>query len=176
MVSHIGRKSRRYSFILGLLLIVIIAVTRFAFGIDYIPGQLPTSDVCEADVGEVMVRQGHTEDLLWRGCLAVHQTSDYFKRYTTNRTDISETNTKSCISCHDGKEAPTFATLWSQFPRFNPEKNKTETFADAIRGELVTRYGGTLPVRTDIVITSITMHLRKLHKKVWYLRWRVRLT
>lgn len=155
MFTHPGRNSRRYSFVLGILVITVIAATRFAFGIDYVPGQLPKSEACEADIGDIMLRQGHSENLLWRGCLAVHQTSDYFKRYTTNRVSMSDTSTASCISCHDGKVAATFATLWTQFPRFNPVEGKTESFADAIRRELATRYGGTLPVRTDIIITTL---------------------
>lgn len=150
-----GRLDSRYSFVLAILAVVIVTVTSFARGVDYLPGQLPSSEACEKDVGELMLRDGHSEDLLWRGCLAVHQTSEYFKRYTTNRTQASKTSTASCISCHNGTSAPTFATLWTQFPRYNPDSERTESFADAIRQEMVTRYGGTLPVRTDIIITTI---------------------
>ena len=155
MQNLIWRVVHRHSVLVGIVLIAVIALIRFSYGFSYVPGELPKSDECEKDIGALMSRQGHSEDLLWRGCMAVHNTSEQLKRYTTNRFNKSATSEKSCISCHDGQAAPTFATLWTRFPRFNPTLGKSESFADAIRGEFITRYSGTMPVRTDVSITTI---------------------
>lgn len=155
MSRSFGRVVSRHSVSLGIILIVVVSLVRFAYGFSYVPGQLPDSKDCEKDIGSLMARQGHSEDLLWRGCMAVHNTATQLKRYTTNRFNKAGTSDKPCIACHDGKAAQTFATLWTRFPRFNPKLGKTESFADAIRGEFITRYNGTMPVRTDVNITTI---------------------
>ena len=147
--------ARRHFVLLSAVIITIAVLVRFSFGVDFVPGQLPESEDCQTDIGGMMGRDGHSEDLLWRGCLLVRQTADYFSRYTTSRSVAAGSEPASCISCHDGRQAPTFAVMWIRFPRYNAQIQRTESFADAIRYELDRRYNGTLPVRTDTAITTL---------------------
>jgi len=140
--------------------IVLFSIVRISWhGFDFVSDQLPTSQFCEQDIGSAMERGGHQEELLWRGCLVASDTQNYMKRYI-KINDIFNThdrkmNQQSCLSCHDGDKAPTFATMWTYFPRFNVKKNRLEDFAQAVKDEIQLRYGGTRPDRYDILISTL---------------------
>lgn len=146
------------------VLIVAFSVLRFStHGFDYQPGVVPESEFCAKEIGGEMFREGHIEDMLWRGCLVVSQTEKYLTRFVKENNVFglyktgAQTN-KSCLDCHDGQQAPLMSTMWTQFPRFNKEKGRLEDYAQAIQDELKLRYGGTLPERADVMISTIYVY------------------
>jgi len=129
-------------------------------GFDFTSDKLPVSAFCEDDVGAAMSRAGHQEDLVWRGCLVASDTATYMQRYIKindifNQRPQKIENTRSCISCHDGNQAATFAQMWTYFPRYNVNKQRLEDFAQAIKDEIEYRYGGTRPDRYDILVSTL---------------------
>lgn len=146
------------------IVVVVISILRFStHGFDYQPGVVPESEFCATDIGAEMGREGHIEDMLWRGCLVVSQTNKYLKRYVNENNvfalrDTSHRTEKSCLDCHDGKQAPLMSIMWTKFPRFNKEKGKLEDYAQAIQDELKLRYAGTLPERADVMISTIYVY------------------
>ena len=127
--------------------------------IDFVPGEQPANADCERDIGAEMGRHGHLEELLWTGCLIAHDTKNHFARYTTvsglNKPPLEQ---RPCLSCHDGAQAPTFARMWTIFPRFNSTKGRVEDFAQAIQDEIAIRYGGTIPVRSDTEVSELYVY------------------
>lgn len=125
----------------------------------YVPGQQPESRFCSDDVGTELSRQGHSEELLWRGCLIASESGKYFSRFVTRRDLTKATpdgaDLPSCLSCHDAKRAPAFAEMWVRFPRFNERTQSVEDFAQAIQAEIETRYEGVRPNRSDNAITAL---------------------
>ncbi len=139
------------------LLLWIITTDTYHFRTD----TLPESQFCEQNLGDEMLRSGHSEDMLWRGCLIVSETERYLSRYTRSNNLFASKKTPligSCLDCHDGNKAPQFSDMWRSFPRFNPKKNRLEDFAQAIQDEIELRYGGTRPVRSDSAITAIYIY------------------
>lgn len=128
-------------------------------GFSFVPGKQPENQFCSDDVGSDLSRQGHSEELLWRGCLIASETGKYFSRFVTPR-DLTKASADgaglpSCLSCHDGNQAPSFAEMWVNFPRFNERTQRVEDFAQAIQTEIETRYGGLRPNRSDNAITAL---------------------
>lgn len=145
----------------GRVLIVILLPTIYvaSTGFDLVPGRQPESASCSADIGEELSRDGHSEELLWRGCLIASATGNYLARFVSTR-DLSKpaaetTDVPSCLTCHDGETAPTFARMWTRFPRYRERSGRVEDFAQAIQNEMVLRYGGVRPNRSDNVITAL---------------------
>lgn len=125
----------------------------------FVPGVQPASEVCERDIGGEMARRGHLEEMLWTGCLIVHDTMDHFERYATvSGVGVQQAETRSCLACHDGNQAPTFARMWTFFPRYNPKKKRVEDYAQAIQDEIAMRYGGTIPMRSDTEVSHIYVY------------------
>jgi len=130
-------------------------------GFDFVPGKLPESSFCEKDIGGEMNRQGHQEDLVWRGCLVASETQQYFKRYTQTNDVFGfkhagrKLSKGSCLSCHDNVTAPDFAQIWTQYPKYSPELGRLIGLSKAIKDEIELRYGGTRPDRYDIKVTSL---------------------
>lgn len=146
----------------GLLVwaLIVIPAGYIAFqGFDFVPGQHPQSAFCSNDIGDRLDRQGHSEELLWRGCLIASETGKYIARFARAR-DLSKTGgddrgIPACLSCHDGKTAALFAQMWTQFPRVNPATGDVEDFAQAIQDEMDRRYSGIRPNRSDNAITAL---------------------
>lgn len=128
-------------------------------GFDFMPGQQPESAFCSADIGDEISRHGHSEELLWRGCLIASETGEHLSRFVGDyHSDQSVTDRKSvpsCLSCHDGRSAEKFADMWTRFPRYNPRTQKVEDFAQAIQNEIAQRYHGARPNRSDNAITAL---------------------
>lgn len=148
------------SYLLRVLAIVIVPALYIGLsGFSFAPGQQPESQICSDDVGTELSRQGHSEELLWRGCLIATETGKYFSRFVTPRGLIKVkadgATLPSCLSCHDAKRAPSFAEMWVRFPRFNERTQQVEDFAQAIQREIETRYGGVRPNRSDNAITAL---------------------
>lgn len=156
-----SRVSRWLSAYLGKVLIVVVVPAMYVVyqGFDFVPGQQPDSDKCVGDIGEELSRHGHSEELLWRGCLIASDTVRHLPRFIPGR-DITKsspdtTDVPSCVSCHDGEAAPTFARMWTRFPRYNERTGRVEDLAQAIQDEIELRYGGVRPNRSDNAITAL---------------------
>ncbi len=143
--------------IAGIILIAVSALWVLARPFDYDPARLPQSASCMEDLKDTLDRAGHLEDMAWRGCLVVTDTARHFARYATSQSNPS-TAVRSCIECHDGATAPTFASMWTYFPRYNVAKQRVEDFAQAIQDEIVTRYNGTIPVRSDVAVSTLYVY------------------
>lgn len=146
---------------LGMVLVMTVmpAVYLAYRGFDFVPGEQPESARCAADIGGELNRHGHSETLLWRGCLIANDTVRYLARFVPAR-DITmsapdTTGIPSCVSCHDGGTAPTFARMWTRFPRYDESSQRPRDFAQAIQDEIELRYGGIRPNRSDNAITSL---------------------
>ncbi len=146
------------------VIILVAAVTLPVFylayvGFDFVPGQQPDNAFCRADVGDALERHGHSEEMLWRGCLIASDTGEYLARFAPRRglgQAAPETaGVPSCLSCHDGKKAASFAEMWTRFPRHNTKLGKVEDFSQAIQREIEQRYGGVRPNRSDNAITAL---------------------
>ena len=118
-------------------------------GFAFIPGQPHQSAFCEQDLGDSLLRHGHAEEVLWRGCQIVADTSRSLARFIPPGAEQ-----KPCLACHDGQQAARFSDLWTRFPYLD-KQGKMRDFAAAIREEIVLRYGGTPPNRADNVITAL---------------------
>lgn len=142
---------------LGLLLAPALYLAHSGF--DFVPGTRPASAFCDTDIGAAMERQGHAEELLWRGCLIASETAHYLTRFVTPRMNLRATPRGAqipvCLDCHDDKAAPGFATMWTRFPRYDPKTGQVEDFAQAIQQEIERRYDGTRPNRADNAITAL---------------------
>lgn len=128
-------------------------------GFDFVPGKQPESAQCTEDVSGELGRHGHSEELLWRGCLIANETGSYLSRFVAPR-DVAASSPDtagipSCISCHDDVTAPTFAKMWTRFPRYDEKTQRPRDFAQAIQDEIEIRYGGIRPNRSDNAITSL---------------------
>ncbi len=145
-------------------IIVVFAILICVIGYDYYDFRtdtLPESQFCREDVGDEMMRAGHTEDMLWRGCLIASETDNYLSRYTkiNNLFGTGKTTRRDgCLDCHNGSSAPLFSEMWTKFPRFNTNKNRLEDFSQAIQDEIELRYGGTRPGRNDSAITALYIY------------------
>lgn len=148
-----------YATIAGIIMLLSRIIIEDAY--DFRTDNLPASQFCTQDIGDEMQRSGHTEELLWRGCLIASDTAQHLSRYTEINT-LSHAKqasvTSSCLDCHDGGQAPLFSDMWSRFPRFNQKKDRLEDFAQAIQDEIEFRYGGTRPVTTDSAITALYIY------------------
>jgi len=156
-----SRVSRWLSAYLGKVLMIVVVPAMYVVyqGFDFAPGQQPDSDKCAGDIGEELSRHGHSEELLWRGCLIASDTVRHLPGFIPGR-DITKsspdtTDVPSCVSCHDGEAAPTFARMWARFPRYNEWTGRVEDFAQAIQDEIELRYGGVRPNRSDNAIIAL---------------------
>lgn len=142
-----------------LILILLPAIYVAYHGFDFRPGTQPQSTNCSEDIGQELKRGGHSEELLWRGCLIASETGNYLTRFVFNgnlsKPVPQKADIPSCLTCHDGETAPTFARMWTRFPRYRQQTGRVEDFAQAIQNEIVLRYGGTRPNRSDNVITAL---------------------
>ena len=118
--------------------------------IGFKPGAHPPSIFCEKDLGDELIRGGHSEEVLWRGCLIASDTKKAFARFVP-----PDTKQLPCLGCHDGVKASTFASIWAKFPQVNPNTGIPEDLATAIRREVVLRYGGVMPNRSDNAVTAL---------------------
>lgn len=137
-----------------------VLVLTFAFVLlrpwTYEPTDLPESKACADDLGAEMRRGGHLEDMAWRGCLAIRDTGTFFGRYVRRERDAA--GIPNCITCHDGKTAQDFATMWTYFPRRDPKSGQLQDFAQAIQDEVTRRYGGAIPVRSDVAVSTLYVY------------------
>ena len=122
-------------------------------GWSYVPGSPVGSAFCEKDIGSELERGGHSEEVLWRGCLIASDPARAVPRLIHNQ------DAPSCLSCHDGKAAPLFAQIWTRFPRVNGKTGELEDLASAIRREIVLRYAGALPNKADNAVTALYFYL-----------------
>jgi hypothetical protein len=67
-----GRHYREFLVVLGL--VAAAAAYVVLRGFDFVPGQQPESAFCASDIGERLKRKGHSEEMLWRGCLIAADT------------------------------------------------------------------------------------------------------
>jgi cytochrome c len=152
-----GRRYREFLVVLGLVgtAAAYVAVR----GFDFVPGQQPESAFCASDIGDRLDRHGHSEEMLWRGCLIASDTGRHLSRFAPARDLFKaapdNAAVPSCLSCHDGAKAESFAELWTRFPRYNERTGKVEDFAQAIQDEIELRYGGIRPNRSDNAITAL---------------------
>jgi cytochrome c len=148
-----------YSSVAALALFLGPAVYIARVGFDFEPGQRPASAFCEEDIGALMERRGHAEEMLWRGCLIASETATYLKRFVTPKAGLnaasSDISIPACLDCHDSTTAPNFAVMWTRFPRYDPTTQRVEDFAEAIQREVEHRYGGTRPNRADNTVTAL---------------------
>lgn len=119
----------------------------------YVPGAPVASAFCERDIGAELERGGHSEEVLWRGCLIASDPAGAAPRL------IHRKQATPCLSCHDGKTAPLFADLWPVFPRVNSKSGVMEDLATAIRREIVIRYDGAMPNRADNAVTALYFYM-----------------
>ena len=131
--------------LLGLAGVIFVTLRGFAF----LPGKPVTSDYCQQDLADAIARHGHSEEVLWRGCLIASDTALHLSRFIP-----SGKSQPSCLSCHDGTSAATFATLWTRFP-YRDAQGRMHDLAGAIREEIVVRYRGVPPNRADNVVTAL---------------------
>lgn len=135
-----------------LLLMVLGGLLFLLRDFGFVPGQAGQStqnDFCKQDLGESLQRQGHAEEVLWRGCLIVADTTRSWARFIP-----ADSRQPACLGCHDGKQAARFAELWTRFP-YRDAQGQMHDFAGAIRDEIVRRYGGTPPNRADNGVTAL---------------------
>jgi thiosulfate dehydrogenase len=140
--------------------IILAPILYIAFkGFSFVPGQFPQSAFCSADIGQRLERQGHSEELLWRGCLLAAETGRYLTRFAPSRgllrAKADSHGIPSCLSCHDGSKAADFGQMWTRFPRWNARTGEPEDFAQAIQKEIEFRYSGIRPNRSDNAITAL---------------------
>jgi thiosulfate dehydrogenase len=129
---------------------VLVIVVR---GWAYVPGAALQSDFCTADIGSELERGGHSEEVLWRGCLIASDPARAVPRL------IHRSRAQSCLACHDGVRAPLFAELWTRFPRVNAASGELEDLATAIRREIVLRYDGVMPNKADNAVTALYFYM-----------------
>lgn len=151
-----GRRCRELLVVLGLVAAAAYVALR---GFDFVPGQHPESAFCASDIGDRLDRHGHSEEMLWRGCLIASDTGRHLSRFAPRRDLFTAAPdaaaVPSCLSCHDGMQAESFAELWTRFPRYNERTGEVGDFAQAVQDEIERRYGGIRPNRSDNAITAL---------------------
>ncbi|MDP2883050.1 MAG: c-type cytochrome [Azonexus sp.] len=141
---------RRLPSLVIVLLLILGAFSVIAWrGFAFVPGHTASSSFCAADLGSALDRQGHSEQVLWRGCLIASDTQRALGRFVPPGN-----HAPACLGCHDGTTAPGFALLWSRFP-YRDAKGKIHDLAGAIREEIKRRYDGVPPNRADNVVTAL---------------------
>lgn len=148
--SFCHRCWRDYRLLLWLCLLLLLGLGLWAVrGVGFVPGQAVASEFCQQDLGEQLARHGHSEEVLWRGCLIASDSTRHLARFLPPGGKVP-----ACLSCHDGQQAASFARLWTRFP-YRDAKGQLHDLAGAIREEIAHRYGGVPPNRADNVITAL---------------------
>jgi cytochrome c len=148
--AELNHRLREHAFRIGVLLFCVAGAIFVALrGFGFYPGKSATSDYCRNDLADAIERRGHSEEVLWRGCLIASDTTRHLSRFIP-----AGKNHPSCLSCHDGQTAATFATLWTRFP-YRDAQGRMHDLAGAIREEIVVRYRGVPPNRADNVVTAL---------------------